>query len=745
MDNPPFNTVVITENSESQILGIRWDQTRDILQFSYKTQGHSNVVNKRSILSEVAKLFDPLGLLGPIITNAKLILQELWQSGVEWDESVPQHIHSRWMTFKQANPSQFNYTDSVTQVSGLTVPAFIFAPAKPPGIGFRTELLCSKSRVAPLKAITLPRLELCAAVLLARLLKKITESFDLPNSRVFLWSDSTIALNWIASPSRRWSVFVSNRVGEVQRLTSPESWRHVPSPDNPADILSRGIDPGMLPRATLWWQGPEFLQRSESHWPTGELPRLEDELPERRAIPATTAILQPSIVDDLMSKYSSLDKVCRILAFCFRICKKSRLTGSDIPSTFISPNEMSHALRIACKTIQKHAFVEEYRSLSKGAPISTSSKILTMSPFLDEDGLIRVGGRLKNSEQNAEACHPILLSAKHELTKRIIQREYIRNKHAGTQATMAFVRQQFWPLSLRSTTRKVTRNCVTCFKSKPVHSEAIMGSLPSGRVTASKPFSHCGVDYAGPVSLKEGKRRNARIHKAYISIFVCFATKAVHIELVSDLTSEAFLATLRRFIARRGKPVCMYSDNGTNFVGANKQIKELYDLVAREQTQESVKNFLRGQETSWSFIPPNAPHFGGLWEAAVKSAKQATVLCEIEATLNSRPLTQLSNDPNDLTPLTPGHFLVGAPLNSIPSPDLIDERTKWKKNLGAALEPGQLVIIKQQGLAPLQWLVGRIQEVHPDSDGISRSAVIKTTKGNLIRPITKLAILPIHQ
>ncbi|XP_011866307.1 PREDICTED: uncharacterized protein LOC105561166 [Vollenhovia emeryi] len=549
----------------------------------------------------------------------------------------------------------------------------------------------------------------------------------------------------------------------------------------------------MLPRATLWWQGPAFLQRSESHWPIGELPHLEDELPERRATLATTAILQPSIVDDLMSKYSSLDKVCRILAFCFRICKKSRLTGSVTPSTFISPNEMSHALRIACRTIQKHTFVEEYRSLSKGAPINTSSKILTMSPFLDEDGLIRVGGRLKNSELNAEARHPILLPAKHELTKRIIQREHIRNKHAGTQATMAFVRQQFWPLSLRSTTRKVTRNCVTCFKSKPVHSEAIMGSLPSGRVTASKPFSHCGVDYAGPVSLKEGKRRNARIHKAYISIFVCFATKAVHIELVSDLTSEAFLATLRRFIARRGKPVCMYSDNGTNFVGANKQIKELYDLVAGEQTQESVKNFLRDQETSWSFIPPNAPHFGGLWEAAVKSAKyhlsrivgqahltfeeMTTVLCEIEATLNSRPLTQLSNDPNDLTPLTPGHFLVGAPLNSIPSPDLIDvsenrltrwqlvqqlkqhfwkrwsieylnslqERTKWKKNLGAALEPGQLVIIKQQGLAPLQWLVGRIQEVHPDSDGISRSAVVKTNKGNLVRPITKLAILPIHQ
>ncbi|XP_024869083.1 uncharacterized protein LOC112452877 [Temnothorax curvispinosus] len=409
---------------------------------------------------------------------------------------------------------------------------------------------------------------------------------------------------------------------------------------------------------------------------------------------------------------------------------------------------MSYALKVACRTVQRHAFVEEYQSLSKGTPINASSKLLTMSPFLDEDGLLRVGGRLKNSELSADARHPILLPAKHELTKRLILREHIRNKHAETQTTMAFVRQQFWPLSLRSTTRKITRNCVACFKAKPAQSEAIMGSLPSGRVTISKPSSHCGVDYAGPVNLKEGKRRNARICKAYISIFVCFATKAVHIELVSDLTSDAFLATLRRFISRRGRPVNIYSDNGTTFVGANKQIKELYDFVASEQVQTNVKDFLRDQETSWSFIPPNAPHFGGLWEAAVKSAKyhlsrivgqahltfeeMTTVLCEIEAILNSRPLTQLSNDPNDLTPLTPGHFLVGTPFNSIPSPDLTDvsenrltrwqlvqqlqqhfwrkwsteylsslqERSKWKKNLGAALEPGRLVLIKQQGLAP---------------------------------------------
>ncbi|XP_011884077.1 PREDICTED: uncharacterized protein LOC105571219 [Vollenhovia emeryi] len=356
---------------------------------------------------------------------------------------------------------------------------------------------------------------------------------------------------------------------------------------------------------------------------------------------------------------------------------------------------------------------------------------------------------------------------------------------------MAAVRQRFWPLSLRSAVRKIVKNCVICFKATPIQSEALMGSLPSSRVTVSRPFSQCGVDYAGPIILREGKRRNTRNHKAYISIFVCFATKGVHIELVSDLTSESFVAALRRLISRRGKPSCIYSDNGTAFVGAYKQLKEFYEFLSDTQTQSEVQQFLREQQTTWNFIPPNAPHFGGLWEAAVKSAKyhmsriigkahltfeeMLTVLCEVEAILNSRPLTQLSSDSNDLAYLSPGHFLIGAPLNSIPCHNVHDinenrltrwqrveqirqhfwqrwsneylhslqERTKWRLNKGIQLKLKQLVLIRQQGLAPLQWLLGRVQEVHTGSDGVTRAATVRTAKGSLTRPLSKLAILPI--
>lgn len=454
----------------------------------------------------------------------------------------------------------------------------------------------------------------------------------------------------------------------------------------------------------------------------------------------------------------------------------------------MSHQEISTALLVMCKAVQSQAFPDERKTLCKDNVVSKSSSILSLSPFMGEDG---VGGRLDNSGLNYDALHPILLPRNHILTQRIIEQEHVRNAHSGTQATMATVRQRFWPISLRSITRKLIKNCVTCFKTRPVRSEAIMGSLPSGRVTVSRPFSHCGVDYAGPFVLRESKRRNARNHKSYLAIFVCFATKGVYLELVSDLTSDSFIGALKRFVSRRGKPSCMYSDNGTTFVGAQRQLKEFFDFLSNDKIQADIHYFLRDQGTSWKFIPPNAPHFGGLWEAAVKSAKihlhrivgrahltfeeLQTVFCEIEAILNSRPLTPLSADPNDLSYLSPGHFLVGTTLNSFPYNDLTDvsenrlmrwqrveqirqhfwrrwcqeylhtlqERSKWRSNKGEQLKPNQMVLLKQQGLAPLQWLLGRVEAVHPGADNVVRTATIRTAKGLFGRLLSKIAILPI--
>ncbi|XP_018401691.1 PREDICTED: uncharacterized protein LOC108778879 [Cyphomyrmex costatus] len=672
-----INSTIISSGAHPHVLGVLWNQAEDKLGFSYETDVNHHAVSKRLILSDSARLFDPLGC--------------------SWDESVPQAIQSRWLRFKSQLPGlndfqiprcvKFASDHRLVQVHGFcdanqrAYGACIYIRIE--GINeYRLELLCSKSRIAPLKTISLPRLELSAALLLAQLLEKVRNAFDLSRNAIFLWSDSTIALNWLTSPSRKWSTFVANRVGEIQSLTKTECWGHISSADNPADVLSRGTDPYELMNSSMWWQGPAFSRSPQDQWPSGKFTQLKDDIPEARVTSAVAVSLERSVVDDLTDKFSNLNKLCRILAYCFRVRKTHRPSP---PTSFVSRNEISHALNAACRVVQRTSFSEEYKALSKGKPISTSNKLLSLSPFIDEIGLIRVGGRLKNSDL-LEARHPILLPREHNLTKRVINHEHVRNMHAGAQATMTAVRQRFRPLSLRSSTRKILQSCITCFRVKPIRSEAMMGSLPASRVTMSRPFSHCGVDYAGPIIIKEGKRRNAR--KTYISIFVCFATKAVHIELVSDLTSDAFLGALRRFISRRGKPTCMYSDNGSTFTGAHNQIKEIRDFLNSQQVQADVRQFLCEQETTWSFIPPNAPHFGGLWEAAVKAAKYhmsrivgrahltfeelQTVLAEIEAILNSRPLTQISSDANDFSCLTPGHFLVGTAMNSLPCRDLGD-------------------------------------------------------------------------
>lgn len=799
--NGPIN---IDDGVGTHILGIQWNQISDTFHFPYEPgEGHTTT-SKRTILSDISKLFDPLGLLGPTIVIAKLILQDLWRSSVQWDESVTQTIHSRWSTFKSqlVELNQLSIQRCVKPgASRQQIQIHGFCDASQNAYGacvyIRTEtspneylvaLLCSKSRVAPMKATSLPRLELSAALLLAQLIGKIKTSIDCLDVPIFLWSDSAIVLNWISSSSRKWSVFVANRIGEIQRLTQLEDWRHVPSAQNPADILSRGLNPRDLINAAMWWSGPSFLQTDDSHWPDNNRPDLESDAPEMRKTCAAVTTFDCSIIDSLLDRRSNLDKVCRILAYGLRFLR----VHARPPSTFVEHEETNKALFLMAKLVQQQSFPEEYKELISGKPITPSSRILSLNPFMDEQGLIRVGGRLKNSGLPFDTCHPILLPKNHELTKRIIVQQHLRYMHAGVQATMAAVRERFWPLSLRSTTRKILLSCVKCFKVKPVSSEALMGSLPSGRVTVSRPFSQCGVDYAGPLILREGKRRNARNHKAYAAIFVCFATKAIHVELVSDLTSEAFIAALKRFISRRGKPCHIYSDNGTTFVGAQNQLKELFDFLNKEQVSDDLKQFLQLQQTSWTFIPPNAPHCGGLWEAAVKSVKHhlyrvvglahltfeemQTILCEIESILNSRPLTALSTDPNDMAYLSPGHFLIGTTLNSLPSHDLTDvpenrlirwqrveqlkqhfwrrwsaeylhslqARPKWRMDKGTQLKPGQLVLIRQQDLPPLHWLLGRVLEVHVGVDGVVRTATVKTAKSSLTRPLSRLAILPIE-
>ena len=332
------------------------------------------------------------------------------------------------------------------------------------------------------------------------------------------------------------------------------------------------------------------------------------------------------------------------------------------------------------------------------------------------------------------------------------------------------------------------RKCIICCRWRHQPPVQLMGTLPRARVIPCRPFIRAGVDYAGPIQVRSGRGRGQKSVKGYIALFICLATKAVHLELVSDGSAETFLAALRRFVARRGICSEMYSDCGTNFVGANRELRTL--LRAALLDGRDLLATIAAEGIEWKFNPPAAPHFGGLWEAAVKSVKHhlrrqigeqkltfeelSTLLAGIEACLNSRPLEPLSDDPEDLQALTPGHFLIGGPVIAIPEPSLeevpmsrlsrwqlvqqiqqhfwrrwskeylntLQTRDKWCQ-VQPAIQKGTLCLLKNELLPPTRWPLARITSVHPGSDGLTRVVTVRTAKTEVKRPINKVIPLPI--
>ncbi|GFT45987.1 integrase catalytic domain-containing protein [Trichonephila clavipes] len=318
----------------------------------------------------------------------------------------------------------------------------------------------------------------------------------------------------------------------------------------------------------------------------------------------------------------------------------------------------------------------------------------------------------------------------------------------------------------------------------------MMSDLPSSRNSPAPAFMRCGVDYAGPFQIKTIKGRGSKSFKAYIALSVCFATRAIHLELVTDLSADAFIAALKRFISRRGKCSDIYSDCGSNFVGAKRKLMEFEKLAKSDNYNQNVSKFLTDNGIKWHQNVPGAPHMGGLWEAGIKSTKYnlkrvvgetkltyeefETFLTEIEACLNSRPLTPISNDQNDLSALTPGHFIIGRPLTSIPEPNYIDSNNsyltrwqqiqklvqqfwkRWHKEYLTRLQQrpkwllptknfqvNDLCLIKDDNLPPTRWKMGRIVQLYPGLDNKVRVVNVKTSDGILKRNITKLSLLPI--
>lgn len=797
-----------TSNETVKTLGVLWNPNQDVFQYVSKIKINSQFLTKRVVLSIISQIFDPLGLIGPILVRAKIILQELWKMSLDWDDPIPGSHSEHFL----------NFFYDLQAINGISAPRHVllstyvtlqihgFADASMAAYGgcvyLRTtdshnqtyvQLLTAKSRVAPIKAVSLPRLELCGAVLVSKLINKSINAMKImvDPTQIHLWTDSEIVLAWLSQEPSTWKVFIANRVSEVQTSTNIKCWRHVASADNPADVISRGCKPSDLTNCELWWSGPHWLKDHEASWPIAQNKFILN-VPEKRDLKGFSISCHSENGDfNLLTKFSSFRTLIHVTAFCLRFSKNARLPKLERSlTTFLSTLEIDNAANVLIKIIQTQSFHEEIFDLRRKGRVSKNSKLLSLNPFLKDD-ILRVGGRLKHSNLSPDHKNPILLPNNHFFTILVIRHEHHKTLHGGVQMVLSSVRNKFWIINGKNTVRRVLHQCLTCFRIKPIATMPLMGQLPSARVNPSMPFSSTGIDFAGPILVKDGTLRCRKLVKTYVCVFVCLCTKAIHLELVGDLTTNCFLNALKRFIARRGFCNNIYSDNGTNFVGANNYLNEIYEKLALLQKDQLIRNFLLESRVTWHFIPPRSPNFGGLWESAVKSMKYHlirtvgehrltyenlyTVLTQIEAVLNSRPLCPLSSDPNDLNALTPGHFLVGRELISTPDRDFTDlpttklskyqeiqkmiqsfwkrwsneylhnlqQRNKWKVDNAQHIKPGLLVLIRDDGAPPMYWKLGRICELFPGDDQVIRVVSVKTQSGTLRRAVNKLCVLPI--
>lgn len=790
------------DDDSSKILGIHWRRRDDVFSFQVDLTRPAKLT-KRTVLSTIASLFDPLGWVSPSVIIAKIFMQKLWREQLDWDAILPEDLSREWTEYfndlkslQKISIPRWTHTFSTNR--DLEIHAFCDASTRAYAAvvylkcrtktGWKISLLASKTRVAPLKELTVPRLELSGAVLLAELLAHVRDTLQLQDVPCFCWTDSTIALSWVQTCPSKLKKFVANRVWDIQEKIPCLEWRHVPTECNPADAASRGVSPCELVSHTLWWSGPSWLHERQEAWPNLSSPLKETEIPELKTHALTA---KSSTTDDVMSalaeKYSSWNKLLLATACLMRWA--ARKMEKRVEKRDNAPEKsLSMFVRQASDFWLKHAqsklFPTEISLLLKGkTPAQNPLKGLDV--FIDQKGLLRAGGRLSNAELPYDALHPILLG-KHYITILIIRQIHHITLHGNLQIMRRVLREKYFIFKVRDLVKACVKRCVTCVRFRGAPCTQKMGDLPKERSTPGNAFSRTGVDYAGPFQLKDGVGRGKKTRKGYIAVFVCLASRAIHLETVSDLTTNAFLAAFRRFSSIYGVPSLMTSDNASNFQGAKNELRRAFEKVRKDKEAHFA---LEGVE--WRFIPPSAPNFGGIWEAGVKSMKHhlkrvinnqtltfeemQTLVYQISACLNSRPLAPLKDSLDDFSYSTPGLLLGRNPVASVPEPDESDTReshlTRWKRVMQMRdqfwrmwrhdyllqlqtrrkwqtasnnLVVGDIVLIRSDVAPPSKWELGRVIECYPGKDGLVRVVKIKTAKSTFNRAVSKICLLPLR-
>jgi len=706
-------------------LGVSLDFDADC--YVMKAVGSVDCKTRREILRATATNFDPLGLLAPVLLKAKLILQSVCQVSADWDAPLDPVVLDEWREWSNSisavNDLRIPRCYCPHPFKEDAVDLVVFSDASERAFGaicylrferldgtVTTAFVMAKSRVAPRQYVSMPRLELCGCLLGATLADTVKKELRLKIRNVTLFTDSTTNLRWLNASGTVFKAYVGNRIGTILGLFGAENWRYVPTLLNPADDISRGVLASELTASHRYFTGPAFLQQPVESWPSLPDVKLASDAPADPEVKALkfvgVAKKDVSFVDELVSSSRSFSRVRRIIAYALRwvsivrarVRQKKEANGGVLPPAaaaveVVLPSasaaavkkkfdlqealelipqptaaEYGAALVVLIKRDQAVHYARELRIIGKGGCLDSSFPIAKCLPYVDENGLLRVGGRLKNAPVPLDVRHPIILPSQSKVTERIVREIHSECGHAAPWRTLPELQRQYWLVGPRRVIRRVVDSCVRCRRFAAKAATPRMADLPSSRLQVGEPaFFHTGVDYFGPIETKMFRRTVKR----WGCLFRCLTTGACHLEMAYALDADAYLCCHGNFKAARGTPKVMRSDRGTNFIGANRELMEAIERLDNEK----IRGRLAEDGTEWFVNPPATPHQGGIWERPIQTAKRALAkvlhgqeftdqslscaLKQVEFLLNSRPLTYINTDPTAPEPLTPFHLLLG--------------------------------------------------------------------------------------
>ncbi|XP_070518841.1 uncharacterized protein [Cardiocondyla obscurior] len=756
-------------NNQTTVLGILWDKKSDTLALNVSDFSvlSDSEITKRNILSFAHRVFDPLGVVCPVMLCPRILLQDTWNLDLTWDNVVPDDIKIKFFKWIKdlKNLKEINiprcFLGEISESDNISLHIFCDASktAYASVIFIRVEncygvnvyFVQAKTRVAPAKKSTtntkasIPRLELLAATIGVRLASNVLNILKVKNMRLFYWTDSSTVLAWIKRKCN-WATFVYNRVKEICTLSDPIHWHHIQGLSNPADLPSRGCTVSQL-ISSRWWEGPRWLYKKIENWPTHDewsCDENEINLELKKTASKKDSICTLVTIEtntkkenEIFNRFSSFDKMIRVFVYILRFYYNCRIEVRNRIKGNPSYKEIQMSRILLLKLVQREVFTDE-----------KDMRIKHLNAFMGRDNLIRLKTKIVMRNDVYNFRYPIILPGKHRIVSLIIKEKHENLKHAGVEILMNVLREEYWIIGGRKVIRSVITKCIICRRHDAKPCQTVNAPLPVDRIKGAAVFEVIGVDFTGPIYLKGGK-------KAWICLFTCAVFRALHFELVTSLSTAALLMAIRRFIARRGRPSVIYSDNGTNFVGLNNMLKDLnFEKLARTLAMEQIQ---------WKFNPPAAAWWGGFWERLNRVLKQllrrtlkkscldyeemSTVLLDCETVINARPITFLSNSEQNISPITPSMFLqeikdIGVlDLDKIEKSDLPKRQLIHRKShikIVNNVEIGDLVLIENENAKRINWVTARVKELIPGKDGNVRVVRLTTAKGELVRPIQKI-------